>query len=37
MVFVSLSLVFAGAILDIFGATWPERLARPVMRRPPQQ
>ena len=36
MVFVGVSLVFAGAILDVFGATWPERLARPVMRRPPQ-
>jgi hypothetical protein len=36
MVFVGVSLVFAGAILDVFGAAWPERLARPVMRRPPQ-
>jgi hypothetical protein len=34
MVFVGVSLVFAGAILDRFGATWLDRLARPVMRRP---
>ena len=35
MVFVGVSLVFAGAILDVFGATWPQRLSRPVMHRPP--
>ena len=36
MVFVGVGLVFAGAILDVFGATWPQRLARPVMHRPPE-
>jgi hypothetical protein len=37
MVFVGVGLVFAGAVLDLFGATWPERLARPVMHRQPPQ
>jgi hypothetical protein len=34
MVFVGVALVFVGAILDVVGAAWPERLARPVVRRP---
>jgi uncharacterized membrane protein len=34
MVFVGVVLVFVGAILDVVGAAWPERLARPVLRRP---
>ena len=32
MVFVSLGLMVAGALLDAAGTSWPQRLARPVMR-----
>jgi hypothetical protein len=32
MVFVSLGLIVAGILLDLAGTTWPDRLARPVMR-----
>ena len=35
MVFVGVSLVFAGAILDVIGGDWPRRLARPVLPQPP--
>jgi hypothetical protein len=35
MVFVGVGLVFAGAILDVIGGTWPQRLARPVLRQSP--
>ncbi len=34
MVFVGVGLVFLGAFLDVFGATWPQRLTRPGMRAP---
>jgi hypothetical protein len=32
MIFVSLALMVAGALLDLAGSSWPQRLARPVMR-----
>lgn len=32
MIFVSLALMVAGALLDLAGSAWPQRLARPVMR-----
>jgi hypothetical protein len=32
MVFISLGLMIAGALLDTVGAAWPQRLARPVVR-----
>jgi hypothetical protein len=35
LVVLGVALVFLGAILDVFGATWPQRIARPVLRRPP--
>jgi hypothetical protein len=33
MVFVGIGLVVAGAILDLYGTVWPQRLARPIARR----
>jgi hypothetical protein len=33
MVFVGVGLVVAGAVLELYGAVWPQRLARPVARR----
>jgi hypothetical protein len=32
MVFVGVGLMFVGAILDVVGPSWPQRLARPTMR-----
>jgi hypothetical protein len=32
MVFIGVGLMFVGAILDVVGPTWPQRLARPTMR-----
>ena len=32
MVFVGVALMFAGALLDLAGTSWPQRLARPALR-----
>jgi hypothetical protein len=36
MVFVGVGLVFLGAVLDVIGATWPQRLSRQIMPHPPE-